>query len=322
MPTPTRRAAIAVPLALLVSQTAKGAEFPTRPVRIVVPFPPGGPTDTLVRLAAPRLEQTWGQPVVVENRGGAGGNIGTAAVARAAADGYTVLLVASSHAINPGIFRALPYDPVRDFAPVALLASSPFVLVVHPSVPARSLAELIALARARPGQLNYASASNGSGNHLAMEMLKAAAGIDIVHVPYAGAAPATTDLLAGQVPIMFNNMVSAMPHIQAGRLRALAVSGPRRAAALPDVPAVAETIPGFDASTWYGILAPAGTPATVVAELSARFRAAFDGPEAVARLAAMGLDPTPLAPDAFGRFIEAEMAKWGRAARAANVQVD
>jgi tripartite-type tricarboxylate transporter receptor subunit TctC len=196
------------------------------------------------------------------------------------------------------------------------------VLVVHPSVPAGSLAELIALARAQPGRWNYASASNGSGNHLAMEMLKAATGVDLVHVPYAGAAPATTDLLAGQVPIMFNNMVSAMPHIPTRRLRALAVSGPARTPALPDVPAVAETLPGFDASTWYGILAPAGTPPAVVAALNERFLAALEDAQARERLAALGLDPTPLAPDAFGRFIEAEMAKWGRAARAANVQVD
>jgi tripartite-type tricarboxylate transporter receptor subunit TctC len=294
----------------------------TRPVRLVVPFPPGGPTDTIARLVAPRVEQGWGHPLVVENRGGAGGNIGTAEVARAAPDGHTLLLVASSHAINPSIFRSLPYDPVRDFAPVALLASSPFVLVVHPSVPANSLAELVALVRAQPGRWNYASASNGSGNHLAMEMLKAATGVDLVHVPYAGAAPATTDLLAGQVPIMFNNMVSAVPHIPTGRLRALAVSGPARTPALPEVPAVAETLPGFDASTWYGILAPAGTPPAIVAALNERFLAALDGAPAPERLAALGLDPTPMAPDGFGCFIESEMAKWGLAARAANVQVD
>jgi len=322
-PLPRRGAIAAAALALAAPYVARAAEFPTRPVRLVVPFPPGGPTDTIARLVAPRVERGWGQPVVVENRGGAGGNIGTAAVARAAPDGHTLLLVASSHAINPSIFRALPYDPLRDFVPVALLASSPFVLVVHPSVPANSLAELIALARARPGRLNYASASNGSGNHLAMEMLKAAAGVDLVHVPYAGAAPATTDLLAGQVPVMFNNMVSAVPHIPAGRLRALAVSGQRRAAALSEVPTVAESgFPGFDATTWYGVLAPARTPPSIVAELNARFVTALDGAQQRERLAALGLDPTPMAPDAFGRFIESEMAEWGRAARAADVQVD
>ena len=322
MPLPRRALAAAATLALAAPGAGRSADFPTRPVRVVVPFPPGGPTDTIARLVAPRLEQGWGQPVIVENRGGAGGNIGTDTVARAAPDGHTLLLAASSHAINPSIFRSLPYDPVRDFAAVALLASSPFVLVVHPSVPAHSLAELLALARARPGRLNYASASNGSGNHLAMEMLKAATGVDLVRVPYAGAAPATTDLLAGQVPVMFNNMVSAVPHIAAGRLRALAVSGPARSTALPAVPAVAETLPGFDASTWYGVLAPAGTPPAVAAELNARFVAALDGPEQRERLLALGLEPTTSSADGFGRFIAAEMAKWGRAARAADVRVE
>ena len=317
-----RRTFAASALALAAPRLSRAADFPTRPVRIVVAFPPGGPTDIVARVLAPSVEQAWGQPVVVENRAGAGGNIGTAQVARAAPDGYTLLVCASAHAINPSIFRNLPYHPLRDFAPVALLTSSPFVLVVHPAMPVQNFAEFIAYARARPGRINYGSASNGSGNHLAMEMLKTATGIDLVHVPYAGAAPATTDLLSGQIGAMFNNMVSAAPHIPTGRLRALAVSGPTRAPSLPDVPTVAESIPGFDATTWYGVLAPAGTPAPIVAELNARFIAALDGAAARERLTALGLEATPSTPEQFGRFIEAELVKWERAARAANVQMD
>ena len=317
-----RRTLTAGALALALPRRSRAEVFPTRPVRIVVAFPPGGPTDTIARVLAAPLEQAWGQPVVIENRGGAGGNIGTAQVARAAPDGYTLLLCASSHAINPSIFRNLPYHPVRDFAPVALLTSSPFVLVVHPSMPVRSFAEFLTYVRARPGQVNYGSASNGSGNHLAMEMLKTAAGLDLVHVPYAGAAPATTDLLAGQVSAMFNNMVSAAPHIPTGRMRALATSGLTSPPSLPDVPTVAETIPGFDATTWYGILAPANTPAALVSELNARFVTALGTVAVRERLAALGLDATPGTPEAFTRFIGTEMVKWAAAARAANVQMD
>ncbi len=314
-----RRAVLALSA---LAAPAAAQDFPARPVRIVVPFPPGGPTDIIARLLLPEIGLAVRHGAVIENRGGGGGNIGTEAVARAAPDGHTILITASTHAINPGVLPSIPYDPVRDFAPITLLASGPFVLVVPSSMPVHSLADLLALARREPGRLNYASASNGSGNHLAMEMLKQATGTDMVHVPFAGAAPATTALLGGQVQAMFNNMLSAVPHLREGRLRALAVSGLSRSPVLPDVPAVAETIPGFDATTWYGALAPAGTPAPVVERLRAVLAGAVRGSAVKEQLLAQGVEAAPSTPAEFTRFIEAELRKWRDAARAAGVRVD
>lgn len=301
---------------------AQGQDFPQRPIRIVVPSPAGGPTDAIARLIAPALAEGWAHPAVVDNRVGGTGVVGSQAVARAAPDGQTLLVNASMHAIIPSVMPNLPFHVVEDFTAVALLATGPYVLVAHPSFPARTLPELIALARSRPGQINYASPGNGTGNHLASEQFKARAGIDLVHVPYAGAAPATTDVVGGTVPLMLNNMISSVPHIEAGRLRALAVTGPRRSPALPETPTFAETLPGFEAVTWYGMFGPAGLPPPLLTELNRRANAAGQGEAVKARLAALGVEPVSETPEAFRRFVEAEVLKWAEVARLSNARLD
>src|SRR5688572_3064346 len=250
-----------------VAQTA----YPPKSLRFVVPFPPGGPLDIVARVIAQDLNRGWGQAVLVDNRPGAGGNIGADVVAKSAPDGYTILMGAvSTHAINVWLYSKLPYDPIRDFAPITLVTSVPNVLVVHPSVPVRNVQQLIALAKARPGQLNFASGSTGSAGHLAGELFKTMAGADMVHIPYKGAAPAVTDLVAGHVSLMFDNMASALPNIKAGRVRALAVTTAQRSPFLPDIPTISEAgLRGFDIGTWFGIFAPAGTPRDVVMRLNA-----------------------------------------------------
>ena len=317
----TRRS-LGLGLAAAPLGVARAAGFPDHPLRVVVPFPPGGSTDIVMRLAVPGMESLLGQPVVIDNRGGAGGTVGTTLVARAAPDGYTLLATASTHVINPAVFHNLPYDAVRDFAPVALLASSPFVLVVHPSLPVHTVRELIAYTQRHPAQLSYGSPGNGSGNQLGMEMLKAQTGIDILHVPYAGSAPATTALLAGQVQVMLAPAVVAVSFIQSGQLRALAVSGLHALPTLPDVPTVAETLPGFDATTWYGVLAPAGTPTAVTAQLGAACSAAISTPNAKDKLLAQGVEASSMTTEVFAGHLATELEKWSRVARAAKVQLD
>ena len=253
-------AACALALPGPAAAQAPAPVYPVKTVRMVVGFPPGGPTDVLARIVAQKLGEAWNQQVIVDNRAGASGMIGAELVARAAPDGYTLLMVPVTFAVTPSLFSKMNYDSERDFAAVAQVAAAPFILVVHPTLPVKTVKDLVALARARPGQLNYASASTGGMPHLAGELFNLMAGVKMVHVPYKGAAPATTDLLAGQVQLMFNNMLSAMPQVKAGRLRAVAVTSPRRSHALPELPSIAETLPGYEASGWYGLLAPAATP--------------------------------------------------------------
>jgi tripartite-type tricarboxylate transporter receptor subunit TctC len=297
------------------------AAFPERAVRIIVPFPAGGSNDVIARILGQRLSEIWGQPVVVENRAGAGGNVGAEGVARAPADGYTLLLAAPGPlAINPSLFQRMNFDPLKDFAPVALAASVPIVLAVNPQVRATSVAELIALAKAEPGKLHFGSSGAGSTNHLAGELFKTLAGINIVHVPYRGAAPAMNDLVAGHIPFMFDNMPAVRPQVEGGRIRALAVAGANRSPLYPDLPTMAEAgVPGFEASAWFGLVAPAGTPAEVMKVLIETTAAVLKEPGIVARFAELGAEPGTVWGAAFGAFLKAESEKWSGIVRAAGI---
>ncbi len=326
MPIPivSRRACAVAVASVLTARGARaqGQDFPNRPVRIVVPSPAGGPTDAIARLAAPGLAEGWTQPAVIDNRVGGTGVVGCQFVARSAPDGHTLLVNASMHAIIPSIMPNIPYNVNTDFTSIALLASGPYVLVAHPSVPVRTLADVIALAKARPGTLNYASPGSGTGNHFGTELFKSMAGIDIVHVPYPGAAQATTDTVGGQVQLMLNNMISAVPHIEAGRLRAIAVTSLHRSAALPDVPTFAETLPGFEAITWYGMFGPAGMPDALTEDLNRRANAAMATDAMKSRLAALGVEPGTDTPQEFGRFVASETEKWAQVARVSGARAD
>lgn len=322
-------AAPALPLSAL-AQPAPAA-YPTKPIRLVVPYPAGGPLDTAARTLAERMKDTLGVVVVVENRAGAGGNIGVDYVAKQPADGYTLVIGAvATHAINPWLFAKLPYDPVKDFAPITLIAHVPNVLVMPPETASKlgvnSVADLVAYARKHPARLNYASGGNGSGGHMAGELLKSMAKVSIVHIPYAGAAPAQLGLLAGQTDLMFDNLASALPQIRAGKLRAFAVTTDKRAAALPDLPTMVQAggaeLAGFDVSTWFGVMAPAGTPPAVVERLNAAFRTALATPEVRERLARMGAEPAPTTPAQFAAFIQSELAKYQRVVKFSGARVD
>src|SRR5437899_6086691 len=300
--------------ALALPAIAHGQSYPARPIRMIVAYPPGGGTDIVGRVVAHKLAEVLGQAVVVENRGGASGNIGTEIVARATPDGYTILMGnVAPNAINVSLFRNLPFDPVADFAPVTLVASTPNILVVHPSTPARTVKEVVALAKAKPGTLNFASAGVGSSSHLAGELFRILAGADIVHVPYKGAGPAMVDVLSGQVQLYFATMPAAMPHVKSGKLAPVAVTSSRRSQALPDLPTTAEAgVPGYEASTWYGVLAPAHTPAAVIARLHENIVKILAVPETRARLADQGFEPVGNSPEEFGAYIKSEIAKWGK----------
>lgn len=299
------------------------ADYPVRPVRVVVGFPAGGPSDILARLVAQKLGEATGQQFVVDNRGGASGMIGAELVAKAPADGYTLLVVPATHAVNPSLYRKVPFDTVRDFTPVGLVAEGPFILVVHPSLPAKSVQELIALARRRPGELNYASAGVGGLPHLAAELFKTTTAIRMNHIPYKGAAPATIDLVAGHVTIMFNNMLSAVPHVKGGRLRALGVTTAKRSSAVPEVPAITEAgVKGYEVSGWYGVLGPSGLPPEVLHRLNAEITRAMRQPEVVKRLAAEGVDAVGSTPEDFGARIRREMAKWGAVVKASGATAE
>jgi tripartite-type tricarboxylate transporter receptor subunit TctC len=300
------------------------ANYPNKPIRIVVPFPPGGATDILARAIGFELQKAWGQSVIIENKPGAGGNTGADLVAKSAPDGYTlVMATVGTHAINMSLYAKMPYDAVKDFEPVVLVAGVPNLLVVHPSVNAKSVRELTALAKAQPGKLNVASSGNGTSIHLAAELYKQMAGVDILHVPYKGSSPAVADLLGGQVQMMFDNMPVSLPHVKAGKLRALAVTSMTRSAALPDVPTMDEEgLKGFDATSWFGLLAPAGTPKDIVAKLNAAAVKALASPEMRERLAAQGADPVGNTPDQFAAFIKAEIDKWAKIVKASGARVD
>jgi len=300
------------------------APYPSKPIRIVVPFPAGGTTDILARAVAQKLTETGGQPVVVDNRPGAGGNIGAELVAKSAPDGYTLLMgTVGTHAINPGLYAKMPYDHQRDFAPVILVAGVPNVLVVHPAVPVNSVQELIAYAKANPGKLNFASSGNGTSIHLSAELFKTMAGVQMTHVPYKGSSPALQDLVGGQVQLMFDNLPSSLALIKAGKLKALAVTSKERAAALPDVPTIAESgLPGFEASSWFGLLAPAGTPQPIIAKLNAEIAKWLATPEAKEKMLGQGANAAGGSPDDFARFIATETAKWQKVVKESGAKVD
>jgi tripartite-type tricarboxylate transporter receptor subunit TctC len=298
--------------------------FPGKPIHLIVPFPPGGGNDTVARAIAQQIGPDLGQPVVIDNRPGAGGSVGAELAARAPADGYTLFLAGvGSHAVNPNFHRKLPYDPVKDFAPVSLIASAPSVLVVNPAVPARTIAEFTAYARANPGKLNYASNGNGSAAQLAAAMYETMAEVRMVHVPYKGIAPAMTDLMSGEVQLMFGTIVALVPHIQAGKLRALAVTSRKRSALLPEVPTIAESgLPDYQAGSWYGILAPAGTPREVIDRLHGVIVKALRQPDVAQRLAAEGAEVIGSTPDEFAAHIKSEIARVGEVVRAAGIRIE
>jgi tripartite-type tricarboxylate transporter receptor subunit TctC len=304
--------------------TAAAQTWPTKPVKLVVPFPPGGPLDTIGRAIAQKLTEAWGQSVIVENKPGAGGNIGADFVAKSAPDGYTVVMGAlSTHAVNPSLYAKMPYDAQKDFAPITLVAITPNVLVVNPSLPVHSVKDLIAYAKAHPGKLSFGSGSIGSAGHLAGELFKVDTGVDMVHVPYKGAAPAMQALLAGDTQLMFDNLASSMAQVKAGKLRALAVTTAQRSSFAPDLPTMSEAgVPGFDISTWFGLLAPAGTPPFIIEKWNLRVKEILSEPEMRNRLAAQGAQASPDTPEEFAKFIASELAKYARVVKASGAHVD
>lgn len=310
-----------LPLAGLRDAAAEIA-FPTRPVRLVIGFAPGGPMDIMARVAGQVLSARLGQPFVVESRPGAGSNLGTEMVVRAAPDGYTLLVFGPVNTINETLYDNLPFVFSRDIAPVAGLASVPFVLVVHPSLPVRSVADLVAHARTNPGRIGIASAGNGTPQHVAAEMFKKMAGVEMIHVPYRGSGPALIDLIGGQVQVMIDAVPSALEHIRGGRVRALAVTTPARTGMLPDLPSLSDTVPGYEVSSWYGIGAPRGTPPEVIRRLNEETNAGLAAPDMLQRLSQMGAQAMPGTPEDLGRLIVAETARWRQVVRSAGMRVD
>lgn len=297
--------------------------YPTQPIRFIVPYAAGGGVDIIARALAPKLSERLGQPVVIDNRGGAGGNIGTELAARAEPNGYTIVMGAAALAINVSLYRKLPFDPVKDFAPVSLVAATPNILAVHPAVPAKSVKQLIQLAKARPGSLNYGSAGNGTTSHLAPELFKTMAGVSVVHIPYKGTSPAVVALLSGEVAIMLAPALTLLPHIKTNRVHGLAVSGLKRLPAIPELPTIAEAgVPGFEARQWYGVLAPAGTPPDIVTRLNAEIVKIVNSPEVTKRLQSEGSEVIGSTPEEFGRYIKAEIAKWAKAVAASGARLD
>jgi tripartite-type tricarboxylate transporter receptor subunit TctC len=303
---------------------AHAQAWPAKPIHFVVPYPAGGPLDAVARLTGQKVSEALKQPVIVENKPGAGGNIGAQAVAHAAPDGYTILMGAvATQAINPALYASIPYDAAKDFIAVTQLASTPNVLVVHPAVPAATVKEFIAYAKANPGKLSFGSGSTGSAGHLAGELFKSLAAIDMVHVPYKGAAPAMQDLVGGRIQLMFDNLASSLTQVQAGTIRALAVTTSHRTSLAPELPTIAESgLAGFDISTWFGIFVPAGTPADVVEILHVEFRRALAAPEVRQRMLALGAEPVGNSPAQFAAFVKAEAAKYARLVKASGATVD
>jgi tripartite-type tricarboxylate transporter receptor subunit TctC len=307
----------------LVAFGAAGQSYPSKPVRMIVPFPPGGPTDITGRTIGEKLQQRLGQPVIVENRPGAGSIIGTDAAAKSPADGYTLLLGSNSIALQPLLQAKLPYDPQKDLTPVILAVRIPNVLVVHPSVPANTVAEFIALAKAKPGTINYASVGNATGPHLFGELFRSLTGVNIVHVPYKGTAPAVNDLLGGQVQALFDSLATALPNIRAGKLRALGVTSAQRSRSAPDIPTLAESgAPGYEATGWFGVLVPAGTPAEIVTRLNSEIGAILKMPDVEERFLKFGAEGGGGSPADFTRFIRSEQDKWGKIIREAGIKAE
>ena len=303
--------------------TAQTPAYPIKAIRVVVPFPAGGTSDILVRAIGPKLTEQWKQTVIVDNRPGAGANIGAEIAARSPADGYTLFCISTIHAINPSLYSKLAYDPVRDFAPVINIAATSQVLAVHPSLPVKTVKEFISYAKSRPGELHYSSAGNGSQPHLTGELFKSMTGININHVPYKGAPPAMIDLLSGQVALTFATAPSAVPHVRSGRLRALGVSTATRIKALPDVPTIAQSgVTGFEAAGWNGLAAPTGTPVVIIDRLYAAIAKIIEEPAMTKYLADQGADPWPLSPQQYADYIKAEVAKWAKVVKASGAKID
>ena len=299
------------------------SNYPVRPIRLIVPFPPGGANDILARMVGPRLTSAWGQPVIIDNRPGAGGMTGTAMATKAAADGYTIVLVPATHAINVSLYAKPPYDALTDFAHVALLATAPYMLVSNPSVPGRTIKELIALAKSKPGQLNYASVGIGNATHLMGELLKSMAAIDITHVPYKGGAAALTELIGGQVQLYFGSVSATQPHTKTGKIRSIAVTGLKRSQAAPDVPTIDEAgVPGYDAAGWWGILAPARTPTDRVNKLNAEITAMLDTADTQRRMREQGFEPAAGNAAYFARYVKTEIDKWAKVVKLSGARAD
>jgi tripartite-type tricarboxylate transporter receptor subunit TctC len=306
------------------ASTSSGQAYPAKPIRLIVPFPVGGGVDGVARIAFARVSDAMGQQFVIDNRSGSGGIIAAETAARAAPDGYTLFFgTTATQAITPHYYKKLTYDPLKDFAPINLIAGAGYILVVHPSVPAHSVKELIALARAKPGALNYSSSGNGSVLHLTTELFRSMAGISIVHVPYKGAAPALTDLLSGQIQLTFNPASVMLPHIRANRVRALGVTSAKRTPLAPELPTIAEAgVSGYEASGWYAVLAPAGTPAPVIARLNKELQGALADRDVRERFAATGVEPIGMPPEPFAAYMREEYVKWGKVVRTAGVKVE
>ncbi len=316
-------AALALGSVLFASAASAQAAYPSKPIRIVVPFSPGGATDTLARMMGQKLTEAWGQPVMVENKPGAGGNIGADLVAKAPGDGYTLLLAAAGFmAVNPSVYPNMTYDPAKDFAPLTLLVKAPLLLVVNPNVPVKDVKEFVAHVKANPGKLSIGNGGNGTAQHLGGVYMSSEAKLNVVHVPYKGSAPATTDLLGGVVHAQFDNMVTLMPYVKSGKLRALAVSSKERSGTVPDVPTLHETVlPGFETGTWYGMVAPASTPPAITMKISAELRKILQMPDIRDKLATMGLDASGMSDGAYGDFIKSEISKYAKIVKAADVKL-
>lgn len=310
-------------IAALCAGQALAQAWPSKPIRLVVPFPPGGPTDILGRAVGAKLGELLGQSVIIDNRGGAGGGIGADNVAKSPPDGYSLLLgTTGTHTINPNLYSKLPYDPIRDFAPVSLVVKYLNILVVNPSVPAKSVAELIAMARQKPGQVTFGSAGNGSSNHLTGEMLATMTGVKMQHVPYKGSGPALNDVIAGQINFMFDQYSTVGPNIKAGKLRAIGIATKQRHPLLPDVPTIGESIPGFEVSPWYGLFAPAGTPKEIIARLNTELTKVMKSQEINDRMTTLGWDPVTNSPEEFTAQIKSELAIWADVVKKSGARID
>ena len=308
---------------LLGSATLAAAQWPSKPIRMIVTYAPGGGADLMARLLAPKMQEALGQPVIVENRAGGGGTIGADLTAKSAPDGYTLLLDASSWAVNPCLYPKLSYEPVKGFVPVSLLVVFPNVLVVNPAFEAKSVQELVALAKKQPGRIAYASSGNGSAQHLAAELFRQRAGIDMVHVPYKGGGPALQDVMGGQVPVFFANMASSLPHVKTGKVRALAVTGSKRSASAPDLPTIAAAgVPGYEVYEWNAVFAPVGAPADIVAKTHAAFARALASPEVKERIAALGGEISGLPPAETAKWLHAQVDKWARVVKESNIRLE
>jgi len=309
-------------LAALAGPAFAQADYPNRPVRLIIPFPPGGSNDVVGRVIAQHLGESLGKQVIVDNRAGAGGVIGTEVASKAAPDGYTLLGISLAHAVNPWLYK-LPYDPIKAFAPIGIMGKGPVVLSVNPGLPVNSVKELVALAKSKPGDLQYASAGVGSFQHLSAELFKLTAGVDILHIPFKGGGPAMTDVMGGHTKVLFSSLVQTTPHIKSGKLRALAVGGTERSAVLPDLPTVAEAgVPGYASENWWGIVAPAGTPAPVIEKLYQALMQAQDNPEAKKYFDAEGATIVKMSTAAFGQFMISEMEKWQRVVKEGNIKAE